>query len=62
MKNNIEFDENILEEERFINFFYWFNLEPIVQLHALSSFEDLKIKYPGRFENKDKKKKKDRRW
>lgn len=61
MKNNFEFDEKILNDERFMNFFYWFNQEPIVQLQALSSFEDLKIKYPGRFDDKNKKKKKEKR-
>lgn len=49
-----EFDEKILNDEDLADFFFWLNKEPMVRYAALSSLEDLKFKYPGKFSNKNK--------
>lgn len=51
----IEFNDKIMNDDDFIEFFYWLNKEQLVRHSTLANFSDLKIKYPGLFKKIDNK-------
>lgn len=54
--NSLNFSEEILENHKLLEFFYYLNQYPIVQFSALASLESLKIKHPHLFKKNSNKK------
>lgn len=53
MFDTLHFDEIIVKDPRFQDFFYWLNKYPFVQLSTLYNFEECKLKHPDKFLTRD---------